>query len=60
MSIKYDETARLFHLKTKSSSYQMKVDDMGLLLHLYYGEAVTGDILCDLSLCGIYFCNYLF
>lgn len=44
MSIKYDETARLFHLKTKSSSYQMKVDDMGLLLHLYYGEAVTGDM----------------
>ena len=44
MAIFYDEAARLFHLKTQNSSYQMKADAAGTLLHLYYGEAVDGDV----------------
>ena len=44
MSIFYDEATRLFHLKTQNSSYQMKADAVGTLLHLYYGEAVDGDM----------------
>ena len=44
MSIQYDQNARLFHLKTKNTSYQMKADGVGTLLHLYYGKAVDGDM----------------
>jgi alpha-galactosidase len=44
MSIQHIESTRLFHLKTKNSSYQMKADSPGTLLHLYYGEAVTDDM----------------
>ena len=28
----------LFTLHTKNSTYQMKVDDKGVLLHTYYGK----------------------
>ena len=44
MSIQCNESSRLFHLKTKNSSYQMKADSADTLLHLYYGETVTGDM----------------
>ena len=38
MSIRFDEKSRIFHLTTQKSTYQMKVDQYGFLLHLYYGK----------------------
>lgn len=38
MSIQFDEKDRIFHLTTQNSTYQMKVDKYGFLLHLYYGR----------------------
>ena len=38
MSISVNE--KLFTLQTQSTSYQMKVDDLGLLLHTYYGKKI--------------------
>ena len=37
MSITMNEKQGLFTLHTKSSTYQMKADQRGTLLHLYYG-----------------------
>ena len=42
MSIHYSETDRTFTLHTAVSSYQMKVDDRGVLLHTWFG-ADAGD-----------------
>ncbi|NLF20568.1 MAG: alpha-galactosidase [Clostridiaceae bacterium] len=38
MSIVYRETEKTFTLHTRNSSYQMKVDEQGRLLHTYYGS----------------------
>ena len=38
MGILYEETGRVFTLQTKNSTYQMKADEQGVLLHTYYGE----------------------
>lgn len=38
MGIQFDEKNRIFRLMTKNSTYQMKVDEYGFLLHLYYGR----------------------
>lgn len=38
MSIQFDEKNRTFQLLTDNSSYQMKVDEYGFLIHLYYGK----------------------
>lgn len=40
MGILYDDKSRLFTLQTAHTTYQMKVDDFGFLLHLYYGKTV--------------------
>lgn len=37
MAILYDEQAKTLTLHTKSSTYQMKIDEIGTLLHTYYG-----------------------
>lgn len=37
MAIIYNPNQRIFTLHTKHSTYQMKVDSLGYLLHLYYG-----------------------
>ena len=42
MSIIYQEEKHLFSLQTKNSEYQMKVDELGFLQHLYYGAPVGG------------------
>ena len=42
MSIIYKEQDRLFTLHTKHTTYQMQVDDLGFLHHLYYGRSVNG------------------
>lgn len=34
----------LFTLHTDHSTYQMKADDLGYLLHLYYGERAEGSM----------------
>ena len=38
MAIRYQEKEQLFTIHTKHSTYQMKVDRLGYLLHLYYGD----------------------
>lgn len=42
MSIIYDEKEKRFTLHTKDTTYQMKVDPFGFLLHLYYGRRTEG------------------
>lgn len=49
MSIHYQKETSLFTLHTAHSTYQMKVDSLGVLLHLYYGERVSGNL--DYLLC---------
>ena len=36
MSIRFDSETRVFALETAHTSYHMKVDALGHLLHLYY------------------------
>lgn len=38
MGIIFSEYERMFQLETKNTTYQMKVDKLGFLLHLYYGR----------------------
>ncbi|MBO5461664.1 MAG: alpha-galactosidase [Ruminococcus sp.] len=42
MSIRFDETTKIFTLETKNSTYQMQVADYNVLLHLYYGRKIYG------------------
>lgn len=45
MAILYSEKTKVFNLQTKSSSYQMKVAEYGVLLHTYYGQKIgDGDL----------------
>lgn len=41
MAVYADEKQRTFTLQTKNTTYQMKVDAYGMLLHTYYGERRT-------------------
>ena len=46
MSIRFDSDSRVFALETAHTSYHMKVDALGHLLHLYYGKTIgTGDLM---------------
>ena len=40
MSIYFDGKQQLFVLQTKNTCYQMRVDETGLLRHVYYGRSV--------------------
>ena len=40
MAITVDEKNRIFTLHTQNSTYQMKADDLGTLLHAYYGKRI--------------------
>ena len=40
MAIKYNNEQKTFSLETKKSTYQMKVDDHGVLLHTYFGAPI--------------------
>ena len=42
MPIIVDETSRTFTLHTDNTTYQMRVDEPGYLLHLYYGTRSEG------------------
>lgn len=49
ISVKKKESEILFTLSTKESSYQMKADKNGVLLHLFYGKSLNEmDDLSDL------------
>lgn len=42
MAIRYWKEKQIFSIDTKDTTYQMKVDSYGFLLHLYYGAKVNG------------------
>ena len=44
MSVRIDESGRLFTIHTCHTTYQMKADDKGVLLHLYYGARTAGSL----------------
>lgn len=44
MAVIYDEIKKIFSLHTRNSTYQMKADGYGYLLHLYYGKKISADM----------------
>ncbi len=44
MAIQYQQENQVFSLNTKHTTYQMKVDSKGFLLHLYYGGKISGNM----------------
>lgn len=44
MAIEYQQENHLFTLHTAHTTYQMKVDRFGILLHLYYGGRISGNM----------------
>ncbi len=44
MPLSYDAPKRIFTLSTERTTYQMRVDEHGYLLHLYYGALTSGDL----------------
>ena len=42
MAITFEESKKLFRLTTKNTEYQMQVDEIGLLIHNYYGRNTFG------------------
>lgn len=43
MSIQFDPSASCFTLHTRNTTYQMQLDPLGHLLHLYYGQRLGDD-----------------
>ena len=43
MSINYNENFKTFHLRTKNTSYVLKVMETGHLSHLYWGRKLKAD-----------------
>lgn len=44
MGIVFNEKKRIFTLYTKHTMYQMMADGHGVLLHLYYGRRIQGEM----------------
>ncbi|MCD7832553.1 MAG: alpha-galactosidase [Lachnospiraceae bacterium] len=44
MSILFLKNEKIFALHTKKTTYEMQVDDLGHLRHLYYGRRVSGSL----------------
>lgn len=44
MAVCFSEQDKIFSLHTKNTTYQMKVDAYGFLLHLYYGAKLEGSM----------------
>ena len=42
MAITYDEAKRLFCLTTRNTEYQIKINDIGIPVHAYYGRRIGG------------------
>ena len=40
MAILFDKEKQIFTLQTANTTYQMQVDQYGVLLHLYYGAKI--------------------
>lgn len=51
MGIRFDEERKLFFLETEHTSYQMRIDSMGSLQHLYYGQNIGN---ADMSYLNFY------
>ena len=43
MAIIYQEDRKIITINTENSTYQMMIDEYGVLLHLYYGKRMSGD-----------------
>ncbi len=43
MAIAYDSEKKLFSLETENTTYQMRIDEYGILQHVYYGGKLYGD-----------------
>ncbi len=41
MSIVFNEEQKLFSLITQNTEYQIKINDIGMLIHTYYGKSVA-------------------
>ncbi|MCD8089454.1 MAG: alpha-galactosidase [Clostridiales bacterium] len=44
MAIYFSEKDKFISIKTENTEYQMKIDDYGVLRHLWYGEKVNTDM----------------
>ena len=44
MPILFSEEEKIFTIHTDASTYQMKVDHLGFLIHLYYGARTEGNM----------------
>ncbi|MBD5520434.1 MAG: alpha-galactosidase [Lachnospiraceae bacterium] len=44
MAIYYQHEERIFTLNTDNTTYQIKVDKYGFVLHLYYGKKISGNM----------------
>jgi Alpha-galactosidase len=44
MAIQFQKDNQVFTLNTRHTTYQMKVDRLGFLLHLYYGKRISGNM----------------
>ena len=44
MAVTVSENGRLFTIDTANTTYQMKADKYGVLLHLYYGHKSAGSM----------------
>ena len=44
MAIIFNPNKKIFTLQTAHTTYQMQIDRLGYLLHLYYGAKSTGDM----------------
>lgn len=43
MAVLWNEKNKVISLNTNHTTYQMKIDEYGFLLHTYYGEKIQGD-----------------
>jgi alpha-galactosidase len=60
MEINYEQTTKTFHLKTKETSYILKVLESGHLCHLYWGKRINTnnlDYLIEKNLWGSFIAN---
>ena len=43
MAITFDKEKMLFSLETRNTTYQLRVDEYGVIQHIYYGGKIYGD-----------------
>ena len=57
MGIRIEENERLFSLETEHTLYQMKADEIGVLLHLWYGPKTGTDMSYRIRMANRGFCG---